>query len=524
MSEPNVGTATAELEKEPLVGVSEFPVEEEAEPQGISTVWRYRGWALMAVDVALVAASFLLAFAIRSWFQPHFSSLFGQYVDVKHIGWENMADYFKGALLLAVTWVLLIWRAGGYESGLRGIASPIIRIRLVLIAGLKAFAVVMVLSYMYHGSLLSRPVYAMTAVLALGNMILARLLFLALDRDLAAQGLAFQYVVVGGLDRQASEFANRLSAVGSTVRVAGFLASDGHPSATEYAGYPVLGHLEDIAEVYERRPFDKLVLCHSVVARASNETYAAELMNVVNFCEACSVTLYTLPNVLNVAVHQSEVGTFAGMPLIKVRDAALHRSYAVAKRMMDLTVASAVLLLGSPLWLAIALLVKYTSKGPVIFRQTRIGLHGVPFKIYKFRSMVQDAEEQLKDLVNVEKLNVPGFKLKNDPRVTPIGRLLRRTSLDEIPQLINVLKGEMSLVGPRPEMPNLVQRYNPWQRRRLKAKPGITGYQQIMARGQPLAGAIEYDLIYLKHQSFLLDLYILLKTVVVVFKGSGVTH
>jgi lipopolysaccharide/colanic/teichoic acid biosynthesis glycosyltransferase len=168
--------------------------------------------------------------------------------------------------------------------------------------------------------------------------------------------------------------------------------------------------------------------------------------------------------------------------------------------------------------------VRRTSPGPALFTQTRVGLHGKPFKIYKFRSMRQDAEARLKELVDIEKLPVPGFKLKNDPRVTPIGRLLRRTSLDEIPQLINVLKGEMSLVGPRPEMPQLVERYNSWQRRRLKAKPGMTGWQQVMARGVPLAAAIEYDLVYLKHQSLLLDLYIMVKTVQVVIFGSGVTH
>ncbi len=154
----------------------------------------------------------------------------------------------------------------------------------------------------------------------------------------------------------------------------------------------------------------------------------------------------------------------------------------------------------------------------------RVGLHGKPFKIYKFRTMVPDADAQLKDLVDEENLKEPGFKISNDPRATPVGRLLRRASLDEIPQLLNVFKGEMSLVGPRPEMKELVERYNPEQRRRLKAKPGITGYQQTRARGRPLSECIEYDLFYLKHQSLLLDLYILTRTVAVVIRGSGVTH
>ena len=193
---------------------------------------------------------------------------------------------------------------------------------------------------------------------------------------------------------------------------------------------------------------------------------------------------------------------------------------------MDVTLSAVGIIIGMPVWLVIALLIKLTSKGPVFFVQTRIGLHGRPFRIYKFRTMVPDAEAQLKNILDVDHLAVPGFKIKGDPRVTPFGRFLRRTSLDEIPQLINVFRGEMSLVGPRPEMPDLVGRYAPDQRRRLKAKPGITGYQQVMARGIPLAAAkgVKYDLIYLKNQSFLLDLYILFKTVIVVLRGSGITH
>jgi lipopolysaccharide/colanic/teichoic acid biosynthesis glycosyltransferase len=142
--------------------------------------------------------------------------------------------------------------------------------------------------------------------------------------------------------------------------------------------------------------------------------------------------------------------------------------------------------------------------------------------MYKFRSMVEDAEERLGELVDFDKIEEPVFKLSEDPRVTPVGKFLRRTSLDETPQMINVLLGSMSLVGPRPEQVELVARYTPWQRRRLKAKPGITGYQQVMSRGDlSLARRIEYDLYYLKFQSLFLDLYILFKTLIVVLRGDG---
>jgi exopolysaccharide biosynthesis polyprenyl glycosylphosphotransferase len=247
-------------------------------------------------------------------------------------------------------------------------------------------------------------------------------------------------------------------------------------------------------------------------------------MEVVNFCEEKKISIYMLPSSFDIAVSPSEAGSFSGMALIRLRDASLNPVYALVKRVMDVSIALVVLVLGLPIWMLIALLIKLTSKGPVIFAQIRAGLHGRPFTMYKFRSMIADAEEKLKEHVDIDGLEEPVFKIKNDPRVTPLGRILRRYGLDEIPQLVNVLRGEMSLVGPRPEEMEIIHRYNPWQRRRLKAKPGITGYQQVSNRGEPvLSERIKYDLIYLKHQSFFLDVYIILKTSIVLLRGEGTT-
>lgn len=209
---------------------------------------------------------------------------------------------------------------------------------------------------------------------------------------------------------------------------------------------------------------------------------------------------------------------------VKHRDASQRNGYVFVKRAMDVLVSGGLLVLGLPLWLLIMVAIKATSPGPALFAQWRVGLYGKPFRIYKFRSMVADAEALLGDLVDFNALDLPGFKIAGDPRVTPVGAVLRRTSLDEIPQLINVLKGEMSLVGPRPELPQLVEKYSPLQSRRFGVKPGMTGYQQVMARGVPLAAAIEYDLGYIERQCLLLDLSIMLKTIFVVASGKGVTH
>ncbi len=168
--------------------------------------------------------------------------------------------------------------------------------------------------------------------------------------------------------------------------------------------------------------------------------------------------------------------------------------------------------------------VGWREPGPAIFSQLRAGLNGRPFTIYKFRSMSVDAEERLEDVLDVEGMDQPVFKVANDPRVTPIGRFLRRFSLDELPQLYNVIRGDMSLVGPRPEETWVTERYDDRTRQRLRLKPGITGYQQIRARGtDDMEVRLNHDLYYLDHQSLVFDLYILVQTSWVVFWGKGQT-
>ena len=213
--------------------------------------------------------------------------------------------------------------------------------------------------------------------------------------------------------------------------------------------------------------------------------------------------------------------------LPKAADVALWdvEAHEILKRGVDVVLSVGGLVASLPVWLLIAAAVKLTSRGPVFFAQERAGLRGRPFTMFKFRSMVVDAEDRLKDLVTLDELAEPVYKLKDDPRVTPVGRFLRRFGLDEIPQLLNVLRGEMSLVGPRPEVVTLVDRYNGEQRRRLGVKPGITGYQQIHNRGMPdMAARLAYDFYYLRNRSLPLDLWILIMTVVVIASGKEVTY
>lgn len=193
------------------------------------------------------------------------------------------------------------------------------------------------------------------------------------------------------------------------------------------------------------------------------------------------------------------------------------------KRLLDLLVAAVLLVIISPLWLFIVLWIRSDSSGPAVFKQTRIGLGRKSYTIYKFRTMVQNAEALMKDrLEKVENLENFVFQEKDDPRITRSGRFLRKTSLDELPQLLNILIGNMSLVGPRPEVPELVKLYTPEQLQRLNVLPGVTGLAQINGRSELTLGeTMTYDLEYVRIWSFWLDLKILWKTIFVVFTGKG---
>ena len=192
--------------------------------------------------------------------------------------------------------------------------------------------------------------------------------------------------------------------------------------------------------------------------------------------------------------------------------------YLVVKRVIDITVSILGLIILSPLLLLVAILIKFESKGPIIFTQKRVGFKGNEFNMLKFRSMVVNAEELKDKLKNKNEMSGPMFKMKNDPRVTKIGRFIRKTSIDELPQLINVLKGEMSLVGPRPSLPSEVKQFKPWMLKRLEVKPGLTCYWQIMGRNNiDFEEWMKLDIKYVEKRSVLLDIKLIYKTFFVLF-------
>lgn len=196
--------------------------------------------------------------------------------------------------------------------------------------------------------------------------------------------------------------------------------------------------------------------------------------------------------------------------------------YAASKRVLDVLVSALLMALLAPLFLIVAALVRFTSRGPVIFKQARVGEGGRIFTCYKFRSMCVDAEARKHELQHLNELDGPVFKIRNDPRMTPVGRFIRKFSLDELPQLYNVFRGDMSIVGPRPPVPHEVAKYSPRQCERLAVRPGLTCLWQVMGRNNiPFDHWVELDLLYIETMSLWLDIKIILKTIPAVLTGRG---
>ncbi len=260
---------------------------------------------------------------------------------------------------------------------------------------------------------------------------------------------------------------------------------------------------------------DRIILA----AQEISEDLIAELLS---FCRKGEIKLGVVPPARGMFGTSVQLNHVADLPVVEYNTWAPSRSTEALKRMLDIAGSLVALILLSPVFLLIALAIAVDSRGPILFTQLRAGLKGRPFRLYKFRTMVKNAEDLLPELISIKELPEPVFKLPNDPRMTRVGRFLRRTSLDELPQLWNVLRGEMSLVGPRPEELEIVAMYAPEHRFRLDARPGITGPMQIYGRGAlgfDERLAVERD--YIENLSIPRDLRILVLTLATVFTGRG---
>ena len=286
--------------------------------------------------------------------------------------------------------------------------------------------------------------------------------------------------------------------------MAGVLVEDERHQTQSISGVPVRGTIRDLPRLVESMKVDEVVFASSSLGRT-------DLMEAINSVKSDEVVFMVVTDLFQIASGAGSLEELTRMPVVEIGSARTGTYHRAAKRLLDIGLSLLFIVVLAPVMAVIWLLLFVQGKGDPVFRQQRVGRNGVPFTLLKFRTMKPQAGEY--EIAPVD----PG-----DRRITTIGKFLRRTSLDELPQLFNVLRGSMSLVGPRPEMDFIVRDYNPWQRRRLDVKPGITGLWQVMGRKDlPLHDNLEFDFYYIRNQSLMLDVAILIRTVYTVLAGRG---
>ncbi len=296
--------------------------------------------------------------------------------------------------------------------------------------------------------------------------------------------------------------------------IVGFL-HDMNESPSDFGRFKMLGTLDDLGMVIRSMQIDEVII-------ALPSYLHQQSIRSVRLCERLGTSFKLVPDLHELSLSRIDMEAIEGIPLIGIKQVSINSLQGFVTRVVDIIVAFLILIIGFPLWLCIALGIAITSSGGILYKQTRIGLAGRPFKVYKFRSMYKDADAHLADLMTLNEAQGPLFKIKDDPRITLIGRFLRHTSFDEIPQLFNVIIGEMSLVGPRPALPHEVAQYDELQRERLTVKPGMTGLWQIRGRSDiSFDEGVLMDLYYIENWSLRLYFQTLLRTIPVVIFGRG---
>ena len=471
--------------------------------------------AIFTLDLALVSAAFLCAHGLRDSVLPRLAP--GTFPSRLY----SLADYLPLLPLALVIWGGLLLSSGRYRSHrtvpLLDEAWAIIR---VCASGAIIFTLALYLTRLDERLLgddrISRFWALLFAVFSCLFLLTEKLALRLTSRYVRSHGFNYRTVLVVGTGPTALRIAD--SVHGHRFwgfRILGFIRN-GHPPEEPWPSrYPILGEIADIPRIVESSVVDDVIFAvHRRELDRLEDLFLSLQEQGIRTRFAMDLFPHTRARI--------ELEELDGMPLLSFATTPTSQLKLMLKRTLDVAVASLLLLIALPIVGMIALAIKLSSGGNVLFRQTRCGLNGRFFTLYKFRTMVKDAEERRLELMHLNEMNGPVFKLRSDPRVTFFGRFLRRYSLDELPQLWNVLRGDMSLVGPRPPIPEEVAKYQRWQRRRLAMKPGLTCLWQVSGRNNlDFDRWMQLDLEYIDSWSPTLDFKILLKTIPAVLSGKG---
>lgn len=394
------------------------------------------------------------------------------------------------------------------------LAEPGVEVLAIVRGGLSALGALLAAAVLFE-YVPSRTMVVVGAPLLLACLLIVRYGIRVVARHLQTRGLLGTTTLVAGTGDEARAIARTINRTGWLgYRVAGFVWSGPDPAGDVCDGMPVVGTLEDVEEVLRATGAGALIV-------ATSDVPADRIPALVRLA-GHGVEVRTTSVFSNTTPARVNVDSLDGIPLIAVRPRRLTGLQQGLKRLIDIVMSLTLLVVTAPLMFAIAGVVRVSSGPGIVFRQERVGELGRRFTIYKFRTMVEDAEDILIDLVDCNEADGVLFKLKDDPRITIVGRFLRKTALDELPQLVNVLKGDMSMVGPRPPLVPEVERYDGEVARRLEVKPGLTGLWQVSGRHElTWDDYVRYDTFYVDNWSVGLDLAICARTVPALLSRRG---
>ncbi|HIC88075.1 MAG TPA: undecaprenyl-phosphate glucose phosphotransferase, partial [Anaerolineae bacterium] len=462
-----------------------------------SRLQRWLSWGMVTLDAVLINLAFLLAYHIRynlQWFRavdPAYNTSYRSYLPF-------------GLLLTGL--LLLAYRMNGVYSHRRG-AFWLDEFYAIVNGTMTGIVILVLITFFGRPLYYSRLLFFYAAVLIPIFLGLARIAKAIILMELRKRGIGVERVVIAGAGEVGRMVMRSLMAQPElSYQVVGFLDDDPNKGTTNLGPLKGLGSLENLPRVLRDYHVDEVIIALPWQAQR-------RIVHLLDQCEQAGIRVRIVPDMLQVSLTQMELSQIGSIPLLGVRKPTIAGWNLVMKRLMDVTIASTGLILLAPLMLLLAIAIRLDSPGPVLFRQTRVGKDGKHFSLYKFRSMVHGAERERERLRALNEATGPVFKIRDDPRITRIGRLLRRTSLDELPQLYNVLRGEMSLVGPRPALPEEVAQYREWHKKRLAVTPGLTGLWQVSGRSDlTFDEMMLLDIYYAENWSPALDIRIILRT------------
>jgi exopolysaccharide biosynthesis polyprenyl glycosylphosphotransferase len=461
-------------------------------------------------DLAVMAISFGLAAALvaHQTATVSFADFFSMRVKIRNFA------LFAGFLLV---WHIIFCLFGLYDS--RRLSAR--RDEVLDIVKATTLGVVFVCSaaFVFKLKMVTLPFVVGFWFITNATAISSRLVARQLLRQVRVRGRNQREMLIVGTNPRAVVFARKICALPTLgYRLLGFVDQEWAGIAEfRRTGYPQACGFDSLPEFIRKRVVDEVVIALPM----KSMYYPAS--RIATLCEEQGITVRLLPNFFNLRPARSRAERFDDLSVITLWSNSTESWQHLTKRILDVTVSLLCTIICAPLFPFAAFLIKLTSPGPVFFIQERVGLNKRTFRMFKFRTMVQDAEQRIAEFEELNEVSGPIFKIKNDPRVTSLGRILRATSIDELPQLFNVLKGDMSLVGPRPLPVRDYERFDKdWERRRFSVRPGITCLWQINGRSTtPFDKWMKLDMQYIDQWSLWLDLKILAKTVPAVLKGTG---